>query len=366
MSPRLRSSSSQRTYLTRDGVFASDGPSHDREPRPVGTLSDYVHTLTGHSLLASAVSAGALGEAGRYVQQIAEFEFCLSELLPLLRSLSDSGAPRVDESAEIGKPLEALVSTAAQVQAALEEIALTERYSRALAKSLAVPCAVVGRAVIPLERIARSTAADFRIEIDGKRYRYCLENTRPLVEFIRTATQASRAHLRRAITADGKLRSMATAFLSGAQSILDRQGLENRERYLVVYRDEHHQLQLSHGSWLLVRGPVAGRQGSEAVFAALPITGRRRQRRLAYTPSVGRNDAGFWAAPGVPVRGGLCMGASAQYERLLSTDFTDAEAVVHWLDAGVILATGRSDFHRLWRARRERGSGWRRPAARLL
>jgi hypothetical protein len=44
------------------------------------------------------------------------------------------------------------------------------------------------------------------------------------------------------------------------------------------------------------------------------------------------------------------MGGSAQYARLCSNEFSDAEAVVEWLDAGVILATGRSDYHRTLRA----------------
>jgi hypothetical protein len=54
------------------------------------------------------------------------------------------------------------------------------------------------------------------------------------------------------------------------------------------------------------------------------------------------------------------MGGGGQYRRLLSPRFSEAEAVVQWLDAGVILATGRSDFHRQWR----RHAG-RRSAARM-
>ena len=41
---------------------------------------------------------------------------------------------------------------------------------------------------------------------------------------------------------------------------------------------------------------------------------------------------------------------------LLSERLTDAEAIVFWLDAGVVLATGQSDFHRLWREQRAQSS----------
>jgi hypothetical protein len=47
------------------------------------------------------------------------------------------------------------------------------------------------------------------------------------------------------------------------------------------------------------------------------------------------------------------MGSRKQYWRLLSDQFTDAEAVVEWLDASVILLTGRSELHRHLRASRE-------------
>ena len=62
---------------------------------------------------------------------------------------------------------------------------------------------------------------------------------------------------------------------------------------------------------------------------------------------------GFWGPRGGPLRGGICMGSSQQYSGLSSKQFSDAEAVVEWLDAGVILVTGRSDFHRMLRAGEE-------------
>jgi hypothetical protein len=64
-------------------------------------------------------------------------------------------------------------------------------------------------------------------------------------------------------------------------------------------------------------------------------------------PSTTRD--GLWTPQGEPAQGRFCMGSFEQYRRLLSSDyFSDAEATVQWLDAGVILATGRSAFHRQW------------------
>jgi hypothetical protein len=55
------------------------------------------------------------------------------------------------------------------------------------------------------------------------------------------------------------------------------------------------------------------------------------------------------------------MGDRRQYARLLSKQFSDAEAVIEWLDAGVILATGRSDHHRRLRSFEDAELPGRRP-----
>ena len=78
--------------------------------------------------------------------------------------------------------------------------------------------------------------------------------------------------------------------------------------------------------------------------------GRTRRDWIAAPPRTSTAAGGFWGARGAPLRGGICMGGSQQYSRLLSKPFSHAEAVVEWLDAGVILATGRSDYHRGLRA----------------
>jgi hypothetical protein len=45
----------------------------------------------------------------------------------------------------------------------------------------------------------------------------------------------------------------------------------------------------------------------------------------------------------------MCMGRPDQYRLLQSRRLTEAEAVIEWLDAGVVLATGRPELHRRWR-----------------
>jgi hypothetical protein len=60
----------------------------------------------------------------------------------------------------------------------------------------------------------------------------------------------------------------------------------------------------------------------------------------------------FWSAPGVPGGTPICMGLSQQFAHLHAANWTDAEALVHWLDAAAIIAGGYSEFHRMWRRHR--------------
>ena len=145
----------------------------------------------------------------------------------------------------------------------------------------------------------------------------------------------------------------ASQLLAEVKSILERCAPRDCGCYQLLYADREHQLQHSRGHWILIRGPLTRRKDRRTLFAGLRLTGRTRRDWLGVAPRPAVQPGEFWAPDGSPLQGGVCMGNPGQYSRLLSHQCTDAEAVVVWLDAGVILLTGRSELHRRLRAPRE-------------
>jgi hypothetical protein len=132
-------------------------------------------------------------------------------------------------------------------------------------------------------------------------------------------------------------------------SLLKRYRPKLLGRYARLYRDCHHEVQYSRGSWTLVRGPVPRRTDNVSIFLGLHLRGATRRQLLSVPPRPARSAEAFWTQAGEPCDGGLCMGATPQYQHLSSDAFSDAEAIIQWLDGGVILATGRSALHQAWR-----------------
>ncbi len=334
----------QRIYLLHEGVFAAAGPGHLAEASRVGSLPSYVHAMIGREALGMALHPDVLGNAGALLRRMDEFCFCLSELVPQLRALC--GAEPIREPGG----LEEMVKRAHELESAIAGLLMPEPYAEPLAESLRVPCTLTARAVVPLEPVSRRRKSDFVVEVDGQLYRYRLDGTETIDDFLKNAERVLLSLLRDAVGAHPELGQRLKEFRGLARSVARRYAPRRRAHYSVFHEDDEHQLQYSRGAWMLVRGPLPMRIGEGTAFVALPIRGRTRRERLSRAPAAGRSAEDFWRSPGLPARAGICMGTSAQYQWLLSKQFTDAEAVVHWLDASAILATGRSEFHRRWRA----------------
>jgi hypothetical protein len=204
--------------------------------------------------------------------------------------------------------------------------------------------------VIPLERIASGAPSGSFVTIRGERYALRTGEKRPLRNLLMELRREELRRAERILSDKPELIRAAREFLGDAKSILDRCRPRDYGRYQVFHHDRDHELQHSRGSWILVRGPVARRTGKGSLFVGLRITGTTRAKRLSVAPRPSATREDLWTPRGEPAQGGLCMGSLDQYRRLLSSAyFTDAEATVQWLDAGVILATGRSAFHHQWR-----------------
>jgi hypothetical protein len=340
------------TILTPDGVFVSRGLSSDEESTRIGPLSDHVRRrVAARPQPAGALLGGALGEARRYAQQIEGLPFCLNELMPFLRSLGKKETPHGEDLPRISAAeYQALKKRARALLAQLDRPLPAPEVPDSVAAQYWVPCAVVSGEVIPLERVASDPPYGFFVTVRGERYWLRTEDRRPLRDFFMDSRREELRRAERFVSERPELTQAAEEFLGDAKSILQRCRPRNRGRYQIFHNDRHHQLQHSRGSWMLVRGPVRMRTRKGSLFVGLPIAGATRAKRLSMTPrpSATRND--LWTPRGEPAHGGFCMGSFEQYRHLLSGDyFSDAEAIVQWLDAGVILATGRSSFHRRWR-----------------
>jgi hypothetical protein len=131
--------------------------------------------------------------------------------------------------------------------------------------------------------------------------------------------------------------------------MVSRLTVQMRRNHRVVWRDAYHEVQYGGGHWVLARGPLAHRMGGGLGFVGVEVHEAAGRGRLATHPRWTPRAEGLWTERGRPARGGLCMGDPRQYRRLASREFSPAEALVHWVDAGVIVATGRSQFHEVWR-----------------
>jgi hypothetical protein len=335
----------------RDGVFVTPALNRCEEARRIGPLSNYVRMLAARPQPAGALLGGVLGEARTHARQLGELRFCLNELLPLLQSYEDAGAHCGEDSPRISTPrFQRLEARARGLLRHLDRPIPALESPDVVLAWLGAPCAIVSGTVIPLERVTSGTPRGFAVTIGGDRYVLRTEDGRPLQGLLRDLRLETQRCAEQLLTAEPALVQMATDFLGDVESILAQCRPRDRGRYRLFHFDRDHQLQYSRGHWMLVRGPVERRTGEGSLFLGLAIKGSTRAERQSVVPRPSPTIEGLWTPQGEPARGRFCVGSAQQYRHLLSgVYFTDAEAAVQWLDAGVILTTGRSAFHQRWR-----------------
>lgn len=353
-------------FLVEDDVFAQ---SREHPPLRVGRLSDHIRALAlaGPSLLEPC--AGVVGVARSYAMQLCELQFVLGELLPLLRSLDLDRSRAASSPPDLSRDFRELEQRASDLQNALEgkdagpdTSALALKNRAALTQLLRLPCALAGTAVIPLAPVRRSRRGEIQVVVDGQRYRYRLDATRPVANFHQVLNRAAEWSFSRTVVEDPILQRRATDLMNFVQSILDSCGVNRPELRVVVPQGSRFELQHSGGFWVLVYGPARRRfRDCTPFFVGLAIRGTTRRERLAMAPGISPTADGFFTPNGEPKRGGICLGSQEQYRRLQSAFFTDAEAFLYWLDASVIVATHRSAFHHQWRTQHSRKRALRRP-----
>ena len=342
-------------YLVGDEVYLSPARARQGPVVRVGSLAAHAKALADRVCRTPAFGQGLVGQAQECIQQLKVARFCLLDLIPYLQSLQERGMfPPARPLDEHGM-LESVTRRATELDACLRQRRTTEPAPSELAKWFGTPCAILGRTVSPLEPIDAATPTDFDVAFAGARYRICLERARPLSEALSELDRSVMLWARTQNPVDSRQTALAIEFVGEIKKILDRYQPVARSSYAVVYADRELQVHHSGGRFLLVRGPVRNRNECRDIWVALELKTGLRPQLLESAPQAALNPGMFWKSAGTPAGGGMCMGPREQYRHLLSNEFTDAEAVVLWLDAGVILATGRSAFHRAWRGQGAEG-----------
>ncbi|MBI4718247.1 MAG: hypothetical protein HY763_10610 [Planctomycetes bacterium] len=334
-------------YLVGDDVFAAPVRGLSGGMVRVGSLTAYARALADRA--GELGGHGVIGQARQCFQQLPVLRFCLLELIPYLRWLQAPGIfpPR---PREVQRLLDNATRHATKLQEGVQLLGANRTPPARLALWFGAPCAILGRTVSPLEPANETVANGFEVTVAGTRYRICLEKARPLDEVLAQVDRQMVLWARRHEAADPCYIGLATEFVGEIKSILDRYECSRHARYTVIHACGAYQVHHSGGRFLLARGPLVKRDDNSVTWVGLELAGWERSRLLACAPRAKAHPDMFWEAAGTLARGGLCTGLQAQYLHLQSEELTNAEAVVLWLDAGVNLATGRSAFHRAWRA----------------
>jgi hypothetical protein len=141
-------------------------------------------------------------------------------------------------------------------------------------------------------------------------------------------------------------------------SLFRRLHAVNAGSHWVIHAGPEYQLHYGSGRFFVFRGPLTRRNDRMLMYVAVEIQGLTHADRLAAVPRRTESPEALWA-PGGSGTSPLCMGPRIQYQHLTSVAYSDAEALLLFLDAAANIATGRSEFHRAWRLQRSGPLGFR-------
>ena len=333
-------------YIDRDVVFALR-PGSPPQLLRCGLLSAWAKSLASQIGRRSTIV-----EATDFANNITRFMFCVGTLIPYLRYIN-SGQDAPEWSARLRSELAHLQKRSGALRTGLARWAGPPVRIDALQRIFNTPCAITLGIVMPLKVVPLNlTQEPHDITLNRTRYRPCLDKARQLSTVLSDVEFAIRRWQESTDPTAAPVRDEAARLLDVAKDILDMLGTTDTERYKIIYRDQNHQLHHNHGHFVLIRGPLPLKDGTGRFFVGLNILGAIKDQCLATPPRVAKSIEEFWTADGLPATGGMCMGDKKQYARLCMPILKNEEALVQWLDAGVLLATRTPAFHDKWRKQR--------------
>ena len=325
--------------LVDDDVWLPGRPLSSGQARRLGPLAAFVDAAL-HSVNPRHLPGDLEG-----LHAICQLDFVLCELLPCLRDLGMRRSPAVPPQVAANTQAHELATQAGRLLSALDT-RLDARISPASLRTVFhLPAAVLAGRLVPMERLPDTEQTPAQVTLRGVRYALRHGDARSMVEVFADLERVAQDEAARAIDPEHlrQIHTLRDAF----DRVLDVKTIQHRPRSRVLYSDRTHQVHFARGHFLLVRGPVAMRVGPPSqIWLGIPVTGTSRAELLSVPPRVGKTPDAFWSDGEDPCSRGICPGPKDQYKGLLDTRIANAEALVQWLDDGVIIATGRSDYHR--------------------
>jgi hypothetical protein len=325
----------QPLYIVDDGIWVRLSSQHPPVARRIASLTGLFR-----SLAYDICAPKGLRRPGNLHSQAKAFRFVLCELLCYLRFLRSNKEDDLTCAPVLREMAGDIVKEATGLQQRPRHLQAAPVFEEAFKWVFAPPCAMSSDRVVPLKPV---TWADSDIIINGRGFRQSSSGS--------TSLSTAIDQLEKAVTAIHKTRTgnedPSSTLLEKMDHIISGLKPTHKKLYKLVYQDQIlNQLQYGEGHFLFVHGPIWTRIRQSHMYVCLPIIGGSRAEWLDVSPIVSKNPEEFWMSSGFGLQRGLCMGPRWQYQHLLSpTKFTDAEAVVQWLAAGVHLSTGTKRLH---------------------
>lgn len=347
----LRLASSRRVYVVDGVVLAARDTRRGSPLTVVARLDGYAKVLGRRGLRSPRPELGRTEEALKIAGNVDQLKFCLSALVPTLHAL-DPEPPRPLPA--LSKVYEAYKDVS---RASLALLAIEQPSDRSLVRRLSdligAPCMIAGQVITPLELARGGGPTEAAICFNDVVYRESETDARSIASLAVTldsemtspppSTQRTRFQLERT----------TQAFLDRLAQLLALYEPTRQDSPVTIYKDRTHELVLGNGELVLIRGPISDLLQRTKFFVLLTLTGRTRSEWISVLPLMTHTRSMLWTSNRARFSTAICMGDRAQYQHLHSSLFTDAEAVIHWLDAGVMVATGRTARHRVpFRGRR--------------
>jgi hypothetical protein len=326
-------------YIVNDTIWLAQTVGTRGRVQRVGSLSGWLKSF------AQYVPCGSKANFPDHVSWFEEMRFCLCSLIPYLRFLDTGNEADLRCSSEIEQEVSKIMRKEALLRGS-QSCSLSQPIPLdLLQKNFCVPCMVSSNQVIPLE--PASTPVYSALKGITVSYRHCTGKAQPLGNVLVKIREAVIKGPNQENTANNAQKETAE-LIQEVDHLISRFEPVDLGRFKIIYYDRYHQVHYNRGHFVLVHGPVhqhrAGKCGS--IYVGLTISGATRTEWLMRAPRPCKKPEEFWSDAGTPISQGMCMGNHNQYRRLQTSFFSDAEAVVQWLDAGVILTSGISLFHK--------------------
>lgn len=330
-------------FIDNDQILAALPNSPTQTLVPISSLSAWLKAFTKKIPTELTI----LGNS-ELQHRIKLMHFCFCRLIPYLKFLDSENVADFKCPPALERELEAIREQATNPEKP-ERNELTQFVTTEVLQDIfCVPCEVTNSQVIPLQPVGSSLPNDNDISILGLRLRRRRRLARPLNRVIAEVEVAIKTGAYAHLGTKAFKQNSTGAFLNDIDGFINRWFKPVRStRYELIYKDRYHQLLYRNGNFVLARGPLHSRTNRNTTcYVGLPVSGVKREQLLTVRPHCCRSLQDLWTVHGTPNTSGMCIGNRNQYLRLKSDYFLDEEAVVHFLDAAVIIVTGVTVFHR--------------------